>query len=140
MSEKSYDKIYNKAFENLSFKSFDKKAIASASIGQVHIAYLNSGEKVAVKLRRDGIKNQILADIKIISFFNLLFKPLFSHYTKNSIEAVIAEFSKMIKEEVSLKKELANLKKFSHVYENSGIKFPVPYEDYCSDDALVQSL
>ncbi|ADG92050.1 ABC-1 domain protein [Arcobacter nitrofigilis DSM 7299] len=139
MNEKSYEKIYNKAFKDLTFKSFDKKAIASASIGQVHVAYLNSGEKVAVKLRRDGIKKQILADIKIISFFNFLFKPLFSHYTKNSIEAVIVEFSKMIKEEVSLNKELANLKKFSHVYENSGIKFPKPYEEYCSDDAIVMS-
>ncbi len=139
MNDKSYGKIYNKAFKNLTFKSFDKNAIASASIGQVHVAYLNSGEKVAVKLRRDGIKKQILADIKIISFFNFLFKPLFSHYTKNSIEAVIVEFSKMIKEEVSLNKELSNLKKFSHVYKNSGIKFPKPYEEYCSDDAIVMS-
>jgi predicted unusual protein kinase regulating ubiquinone biosynthesis (AarF/ABC1/UbiB family) len=69
MSEKSYDKIYNKAFENLSFKSFDKKAIASASIGQVHIAYLNSGEKVAVKLRRDGIKKSNFSRYKNHQFF-----------------------------------------------------------------------
>ena len=139
MSEKSFNKIYNKAFENHSFKSFDKTPIASASIGQVHTAYLNSGEKVAVKLRRDGIKAQVLADIKIINIFNFLFKPLFSHYTKNSIEAVIVEFSKMIKEEVSLTIELNNLKKFSYTYKDSKVKFPTPYEKYCSDDAIVMS-
>lgn len=139
MNEKSFNKIYNIAFNETSFKSFDTTPIASASIGQVHIAYLQSGEKVAVKLRRDGIKKQVLADIKIISFFNFLFKPLFSHYTKNSIEAVIVEFSKMIREEVSLNIELQNLKKFSHVYKNSGIKFPKAYENLSCDDAIVMS-
>ena len=139
MNESSFNKIYNTAFSKYSFKEFIKEPIASASIGQVHVAYLKSGEKVAVKLRRDGIKNQVLADIKIINFFNLIFKPLFSHYTKNSIEAVISEFSKMIKEEVSLNKELQNLQKFSHVYKDSGIKFPKAYEEISCDDAIVMS-
>jgi len=139
MNKKSFDKIFYKAFNNNSFKEFEKEPIASASIGQVHIAYLKNGEKVAVKLRRDGIKNQVLADIKIINFFNLIFKPLFSHYTKNSIEAVIVEFSKMIKEEVSLNKELQNLQKFSHIYKDSGIKFPKAYPELSCDDAIVMS-
>ena len=139
MKKNSFDKIFYKAFTNNSFEKFDKEPIASASIGQVHVGYLKTGEKVAVKLRRDGIKKQVLADIKIINFFNLIFKPLFSHYTKNSIEAVIVEFSKMIKEEVSLNKELQNLQKFSHVYKDSGIKFPKAYPELSCDDAIVMS-
>lgn len=139
MNDKSFNKIFYKAFNDETFKEFQKNPIASASIGQVHIAYLKNGEKVAVKLRRDGIKKQVLADIKIINFFNFLFKPLFSHYTKNSIEAVIVEFSKMIQEEVSLKKELQNLEKFSHVYSNSKVKFPTPYANLSCDDAIVMS-
>ncbi len=139
MNKSSFDKIFYRAFSDNSFEKFDKKPIASASIGQVHVAYLKTGEKVAVKLRRDGIKKQVLADIKIINFFNLIFKPLFSHYTKNSIEAVIVEFSKMIKEEVSLTKELQNLQKFSHVYKDSAVKFPKAYEELSCDDAIVMS-
>jgi predicted unusual protein kinase regulating ubiquinone biosynthesis (AarF/ABC1/UbiB family) len=139
MKEDEFEEVYNRAFNKKSFKSFDKTPIASASIGQVHIAYTQDDEKLAVKLRRKSIYSQVMADIKIINIFNTIFKPLFSHYTKNSIEAVIKEFSKMIKEEVSLTKELSNLLKFSSVYEDIDIKFPTPKVELCSDDALVMS-
>ena len=139
MSEKECNDVFYKAFKENPFSSFQNTPIASASIGQVHIAYLKDGTKVAVKLRRVGIKERVSADIKIINFFNIIFNPLFSHYTKNSIEAVISEFSSMILQEVSLTHELANLQKFSEVYKDSGIKFPKAYAHICSDDALVMS-
>lgn len=138
MNQKDFEVVYKNAFETLIFEHFDNEPIASASIGQVHIGYI-AGQKVAVKLRRLGIKERVKADISIISFFNRLFRPLFSHYTKNSIEAVITEFAKMILEEVSMNRELQNLQKFSAMYAKSEIRFPVPLVDYCSDDALVMS-
>lgn len=139
MNAKDFQEIYNRTFVAESFASFEDKPIASASIGQVHIAYTHENEKVAVKLRRKNIFTQVMADIRIINTFNALFKPLFSHYTKNSIEAVISEFSKMIKEEVSLSHELKNLVKFSSVYKDAEIRFPIPHANLCSDDALVMS-
>jgi predicted unusual protein kinase regulating ubiquinone biosynthesis (AarF/ABC1/UbiB family) len=141
MSESDFDRVYSRAFGSRDiFSFFEKKSIASASIGQVHIGYLkSSNKKVAVKLRRENIKSVVKADIRIIGFFNKLFKPLFSYYTKNSIDAVIGEFSSMIMQEVSLRNELNNLKKFSSVYKESGISFPTPYEEFCSDDAIVMS-
>ncbi|MFA6192814.1 MAG: AarF/UbiB family protein [Sulfurimonas sp.] len=139
MNEQEFEEIFFRAFHENSFLSFEKNPIASASIGQVHVAYTHANQKVAVKLRRKNIFTQVMADIKIINSFNSLFKPLFSHYTKNSIEAVIGEFTKMIKEEVSLTHELKNLVKFSSVYKDAGIRFPIPYAELCSDDALVMS-
>ena len=139
MNNEEFEEIFNIAFDKNSFKYFDKTPIACASIGQVHIAVLNDDTKVAVKLRRKEIKKRVIADIKIINFFNFLFNPLFSHYTKNSIEAVIKEFSSMILQEVSLSQELQNLIKFSHTYKDSGVKFPTPYQNLCCDDALVMS-
>jgi predicted unusual protein kinase regulating ubiquinone biosynthesis (AarF/ABC1/UbiB family) len=139
MSQKDFEEVFSRALKKETFKSFDTKPIASASIGQVHVAYTHENEKVAVKLRRKNIYAQVMADINIINSFNALFRPLFSHYTKNSIEAVISEFSKMIKEEVSLSQELKNLLKFSTVYKDAGVKFPVAHEKLCSDDALVMS-
>jgi predicted unusual protein kinase regulating ubiquinone biosynthesis (AarF/ABC1/UbiB family) len=139
MSDLNFNKVYNSSFKNDDFTSFDKKPIASASIGQVHIATLQDGTKVAVKLKRHGIKKQVQADIKILNFFNGIFTPLFSFYTKNSINAVIGEFSKMILEEVNFTTEVSNLKKFTSTYEQSNIIFPKPYEEYCSNDAIVMS-
>jgi predicted unusual protein kinase regulating ubiquinone biosynthesis (AarF/ABC1/UbiB family) len=140
MSTKEFKIVFESSFANKEiFTEFDEIAIASASIGQVHKATLRDGTKVAVKLRRHGIKQQVLADIKIITFFNKIFKPLFSQYTKNSIEAVITEFSKMIRQEISFKTELQNLISFSQTYKDSGINFPVAYEEFCSDSAIVMS-
>ncbi len=140
MSSKEFERVFKRAFASQSvFASFDRRPIASASIGQVHEARLKSGERVAVKLRRLGIERQIEADIAILKFFNRLFRPLFSSYTRNSIDALILEFGEMTLKEVSLSHELSNLKSFSRAYAQSGVVFPKPYERYCSDDALVMS-
>ena len=140
MSPEDFRKVYRRAFPSENpFERFEEKPIASASIGEVHEAWLKSGEHVAVKLRRYGIVPQVHADIRILTFFNRIFRPLFSHYTKNSMDALIAEFSDMILKEVSFKQELSNLKSFSATYQKSGIIFPKPYETYCSDDAIVMS-
>ena len=140
MSKEDFQKVYRSAFSGEEpFKRFEAIPIASASIGEVHEAWLKSGEHVAVKLRRYGIVPQVRADIRILTFFNRIFRPLFSHYTKNSMDALIAEFSDMILKEVSFDQELSNLKSFSTTYQKSGIIFPKPYESYCSDDAIVMS-
>lgn len=140
MRQDEFDRVYARAFgEKNFFSSIDKEPIASASIGQVHVAFLPDGTKVAVKLRRNNIEELVRADIIIINTLNRIFRPLFSKYTKNSIEAVLKEFGKMILEEVSFVNELQNLVNFRQLYSNSHIRFPSPYTRLCSDDALVMS-
>lgn len=139
MDARTMQTVFDRAFETSPFYRFEKEPIASASIGQVHEAWLNEHTKVAVKLRREGIEKKVKADIRILTFFNSLFRPLFSHYTKHSIEAVISEFSSMIQKEVSLKQECANLIKFSATYADMNVDFPTAYEEISCDDALVMS-
>ena len=45
------------------FLAFNFKPIASASIGQVHQAYSDEGEKLAVKVQYPGIKKSIDSDV-----------------------------------------------------------------------------
>ncbi|MGB5507045.1 MAG: AarF/UbiB family protein [Sulfurovum sp.] len=139
MDERSMQSVFDKAFAENPFIRFEKEPIASASIGQVHEAWLDEETKVAVKLRREGIETQVKADIRILNAFNVLFRPLFSHYTKNSIEAVITEFASMILKEVSLNQERTNLLKFSEIYADMDVRFPIAYESVSCDDALVMS-
>ncbi|ADD68462.1 ABC-1 domain protein [Denitrovibrio acetiphilus DSM 12809] len=140
MSEKDFTRVFEKAFaDKVCFKEFDKEPIASASIGRVHRAVLVDGREVAVKLRRFDIQNVIRADIRILNYFNSLFRPLFSENTKNSLDAVIAEFTKMIKKEVDLSVELSNLKKFAETYKYAGVSFPDGYSECSCADALVMS-
>ena len=44
------------------FREIDKEPISAASLGQVHKAKLKSGEKVAVKIQRPGLREQITLD------------------------------------------------------------------------------
>jgi predicted unusual protein kinase regulating ubiquinone biosynthesis (AarF/ABC1/UbiB family) len=139
MSPKEYERVMQRAFPALPFIRFNPIPIASASIGQVHEAWLDEETKVAVKLRREGIEKRVRADIRIISFFNRIFRPLFSHTTRHSVESVISEFGVMIVQECSMNQERANLEKFSTMYADSGVIFPVAYPKFCCDDALVMS-
>ena len=139
MKPRDMQSVFDAAFETNPFYRFEPIPIASASIGQVHKAWLDKETKVALKLRRRGIEKQIRADIRILVAFNALFRPLFSHYTKHSIEAVISEFAAMLKKEVSLNQERANLVKFSQMYADQNVRFPTVYDAISCDDALVMS-
>ncbi|MEO8570550.1 MAG: AarF/UbiB family protein [Chloroflexota bacterium] len=48
------------------FESFERESFAAASIGQVHHAVLHSGERVAVKVQRPGIRETLQADIDLM--------------------------------------------------------------------------
>lgn len=140
MNHSAFQKVFNRAFDKrVCFQEFEETPIASASIGQVHKAIMKDGTEVAVKIRRYNIEKVIRADIKILGLINRILRPLFSEYTKNSIEAVISEFSWMILKEVDLSIELANLQKFTHIYTNSGVRFPKAYPECSSVDALIMS-
>jgi len=140
MSQKHFDIVYDRAFKDKGcFSDFEPEPLASASIGQVHKAILKDGRKVAVKLRRYDIENIIRADINILNVFNRFFRPFFSENTKNSLDAVISEFSKMIIKEVDLSIELNNMRKFAETYSNAGVGFPEGYPECSSSDALVMS-
>lgn len=50
------------------FDTFDRRPIATASVGQVWVAHLD-GRKVAVKVQRPGIAHQFAADIRLMTAF-----------------------------------------------------------------------
>ncbi|EHJ47963.1 ABC-1 domain-containing protein [Solidesulfovibrio carbinoliphilus subsp. oakridgensis] len=140
MSEADFRASFFRAFGDVPpFAAFDETPLASASIGQVHEAYLTDGTKVAVKLRRLGVASLVRSDIRLMRSMLAVFTPFFSSATKNSIEAVLAEFSAMIVKEADLSVELANLRKFTQAYADRAVRFPVPIPELSNADALVMS-
>jgi ubiquinone biosynthesis protein len=135
-----FETVFKRAFGGGDcFAIFEKEPFACASIGQVHRAWLHDGKKVAVKLRRNRIERVVREDIRILGWFLALLHPLFSEYTRNSIEAVLNAFRRTILQEVDMQAELSNLERFRSAYPDAGIRMPVPYREYCSRDALVMS-
>ncbi|MBD1399935.1 AarF/UbiB family protein [Pelovirga terrestris] len=134
-------RVFRRAFDDPDvFDYFDQQPLASASIGQVHRARLRAnGQEVAVKLLRWNIRVQVQVDIVLLNLFLRLFRPLFTDQTRHSIESVLAAFTRVIRQEVSMTQELANLELFSQTYSDAGVRFPVPVKALSSDDALVMS-
>jgi ubiquinone biosynthesis protein len=81
------------------FGSFETKPFASASIGQVHRATLTTGEAVAVKVQRPGIRETMRADIELMySVANLLDWTRFFGATRS--HEVIDEFARWTADEL----------------------------------------
>lgn len=57
------------------FESFDPVPIATASIGQVHVAYLD-GRKVAVKVQQPNVQTDFAGDIRLMAAAMTLIKRL----------------------------------------------------------------
>lgn len=140
MAEADFRAAFALAFGAVSpFAAFSVQPLASASIGQVHEAFLPDGRRVAVKLRRLGVARRVREDVLLVRAMLAVFSPFFSRATKNSVEAVLAEFSAMIAKEVDLSVELANLRKFTDAYGDGPVRFPEPLPTLSSADALVMS-
>ncbi len=140
MNAEEYEKVFARAFPDPScFSFFDSAPLASASIGQVHEARLQSGERVAVKLRRQGVDRLVEKDIRLLRGILWLAQPLFSRLTRNSLEAVISEFSDMIRRETDMLSECENLEQFRKRFVKSDVTLPEAYRELTSSDALVMS-
>ena len=87
------------------FAYLDPKAIAAASIAQVHRARLISGEDVVVKVRRPGATEMVETDIDILMGWALLLER---HMARSDIYdpvAVVREFAYTIRREMDLSRE-----------------------------------
>src|SRR5699024_12267671 len=59
--EDIFKEEFNQTIDEL-FKNFTNEPLATASIGQVHIAHLHNGKEVAIKIQRPNIKNTMETD------------------------------------------------------------------------------
>jgi predicted unusual protein kinase regulating ubiquinone biosynthesis (AarF/ABC1/UbiB family) len=85
--------------ENI-FASFEKRAFAAASLGQVHGARLRSGQSVALKIQYPGIGRTIGEDFRNLSLFLL---PGRLNKDWDSVKAQMEDLQMRIEEETDYK-------------------------------------
>src|SRR5689334_16413992 len=105
------------------FQSFDDKAVASASIGQVHKAVWSDGREVAVKIQYPGADEALRADLKTIQRLVRVFKQL---APGADVEGVVDELIQRAEEELDYRLEADNQRAFAKAYENDP-HFAVPH-------------
>ncbi len=115
------------------FTEFKKEPVASASIGQVHEAIIKNGDKVAVKVQRPGIVEQIEKDIVIMRYLADLVDKGISSLKYYNLPAIVDEFERTIKKELDYILEANNAERFRTFFEDDEtIYSPAIYRKYCT--------
>ena len=76
------------------FEDFSHEHLATASIGQVHEAKLKTGERVAVKVQKEGITDKIDLDIRIMKYIANRADKLNSDIRKINLPGIMEEFDR----------------------------------------------
>lgn len=140
--EISYDEIKKIVEKELGskieekFEHFEKKPIASASIGQVHKAKLKNGDDVVVKIKKPNIDKIINQDIKAMKIIGdiLTIEPKLKNI---GIRNWVDEFERWTKDELNFINEAENIKSYTeNMKEFEFLKIPKVYEDFSTRNIL----
>jgi ubiquinone biosynthesis protein len=119
------------------FESFDRQAIASASIAQVHFAVLPGGVEAAVKILRPGMQRVIERDLELMDSAALLVERLWADGRRLKPREVVAEFAKHLADELDLMREAANASQLRRNFADSPLlAVPEIYWDWCTPTVM----
>lgn len=119
------------------FQHIDQTPLASASIGQVHKAWLISGEPVAVKIQRPGIRKIIEIDLEIMFHLSMLMEKHVKEIAIHQPVAIVEEFSKILEKELDYTIEASNMERFARQFMNDPtIHVPKVYMDLSTERVL----
>ena len=119
------------------FNFFEEEPLASASIGQVHLAELRSGKKVAVKVQRPGIRQKFLEDLNTLEEVTALAVKHTTVGKKYALNDVLVELRRIMLHELDYLREANNLVTLGinlKSYRNLIVPQPIP--DYTTSKVL----
>ena len=118
------------------FESIEEIPISAASLGQVHKGILKNGQKVAVKVQRPGLREQITLDLYIVrNIGSWLNKNI--GLIRSDLVALIDELGKRVFEEMDYLNEASNAEKFRDLHkDNKKIAVPIIYREATSRRVL----
>ncbi len=122
---------------NKAFELFDPKPLASASIGQVHLALLPSGRKVVVKIQRPGIRKNFIEELETLKYMADLAVTHSKVAKKYALDDVIEELRFILLNELDYNKEAQNLVILKeNLKEFKNLIVPSPVAEYSSSKVL----
>jgi ubiquinone biosynthesis protein len=120
------------------FAQFDETPLASASIAQVHVAELHSGEDVVVKVLRPAVEKRIGSDVALLYELARLAQRFWADAKRLRPVEVVAEFEKTIINEIDLVREGANAAELRRNFEHSEVLYiPRIYWDLTRTNVVV---
>lgn len=134
------------------FDEFDENALASASIAQVHTAkfkqnlpHLNinpednlAGKEVVIKVLRPNIQQVIDADLSLMYKLASWIPRLKAEGRRLRPVEVVREYEKTLRDELDLRREMANAIQLRANFENSPMLYvPEMYKQFCHQNVIV---
>ena len=130
-------RVYGRPVDDV-FLRFDRVPIASASVAQVHLAELPDGTEVAVKVLRPGIRSVIVNDLALLDTAAAFIERQWAEGRRLKPQAVVAEFTKHLENELDLIREAANASQLRRNFEGSPLLMvPEVHWDYCAEEVMV---
>lgn len=121
------------------FAEFDMKPLAAASIGQVHLARLKSGEQVIVKIQRPDIYSQVQNDLEIIAALARIAEHRSDTARRIGAVAMIEDYAKMLLRSLDYSREARNTERIYKAFaDNENVVIPKVYWEYCTDRILTE--
>lgn len=107
------------------YREFNETPLASASIAQVHLARLNSGRKVVVKVQRPGIERNIDLDLMVLKDLASFIDNHTKYGKLYNFTKTVQEFENTLKNELDFRIEGENAEKFKENFsKDKGINVP----------------
>jgi len=120
------------------FGDIEETPVASASIGQVHRAYLRDGTKVALKIQRPGIPEIIELDIGILQSMAERIETVLPETRLYNPKGMVDDFAHQIVKELDFTRDARNANRMSRNFQNfPGVRFPKIYWEYSKPHFLV---
>ncbi len=118
------------------FETLEKEPISAASLGQVHRGRLKTGEDVAVKVQRPGLREQITLDLYIVRNIAIWLNK-YIKLIRSDLVALIDELGTRVFEEMDYLNEANNAEKFKTLHkDNTNIAVPEIYRHATSRRVL----
>ena len=120
------------------FSQFQRTAVASASIAQVHLARLHDGTEVAVKVLRPGVEAAVARDLALLNTAARLVERFWADGRRLRPREVVAEFARHLDDELDLVREAANASQLARNFAGSPLLIvPAVYWDLCAQRVMV---
>src|SRR5437588_7317984 len=119
------------------FSDFESKPIASASLGQVHLAHLRDGRPVAVKVQRPDIREQMVEDLDALGQIAEFLDDHTEVGQRYEFTRMLEELRKSLMRELDYRQEAHNLAVFrEQIKDFTHMIVPAPITDYCTSRVL----
>ncbi len=121
------------------FREVNPKAFAAASIAQVHLAELQDGTPVVLKIRRPGIRSKVESDLRILSYIARLVESEIPEARRYRPLQVVAQFRRSLLRELDLAMEARNIERFTQNFaSDETVVIPRVYWEWSNEVMNVQ--